>query len=265
VGQREYAHSLVAAIPHLPAPPSDYAYNVVARARKWLVNAEAVPESARLNAFWTLAATTSSYVLEVTNGVEEHGFQHVLLLGARLRNGDAVAGAKVLSRDFYPDIHHVWLEDLIEQAHLHHGPMLFEKLRSLMMTDDLNDQLRSGAFCLAGYLGDSGPAAAVKNAWEKATDQLEILLPALWAGFRCGADRPADVLVPMMPAILKLPHDASGSGISKRSSVLEDLRHAMRHGISEPILRYLADWGTAEEAYRRIVAAILDDIDHIGH
>jgi hypothetical protein len=250
--------SLIAAIPHLPPPPSDYAAQVVSRAREWLVRAETSPKSERLDACWTLAATTSPYVLEVTDGAQGYPW----LLEARLQNGDAMAGAKALSREFTPAVRNSWLEALIEQTRSHHGPALVEKLRSLMTADDLDDRLRSGALCLAGYLGDSGLAAAVKTAWENATDRLEILLPALWAGLRCGADRPADVLGPMIPAILELPHDASGHSISKRGSVLEDLGFAIRHGISEPVLRYLTDLGMAEEPCRWIAAAVLDDVDH---
>jgi len=251
-------NSLVAAIPHLPAPLSDYADNVVAGAREWLVNAETVPESARVDAFWTLAATKSPYVLEVTDGVEEH----VLLLEARLRNGDAVAGAKALSREFYPAIHHTWLEDLIEQAHTHHGPELVEKLCALMTADNLDDRLRDGAFCLAGYLGESSLAGAIKVAWENAPDQLEIILPALWAGLRCADDEPSGVLGPMMQAILQLPGDQSGGSLSSRGSMLRELGITTRHAISEPVLRYLADLGTAEQAYRWIVTTLLDDVDH---
>jgi hypothetical protein len=251
-------NALVAAIPHLPAARSDYADQVVARAREWLVNAESAHESARFDAFWTLAATKSPYVLEVTEGAPEH----VLLLEARLRNGDAVAGVKALSREFYPAIRHTWLEALIEQAPTYHGPKLVEKLQSLMTADNLDEQLRNGAFCLAGYLGDSSLAGAVMVAWQKAPDRLGIILPALWAGLRCAGDEPAGVIGPMMQVILKLPHDESGRSSSRRSSVLRDLGFAVRHGISELALRYLADLGMAEEAYRSIVAAVLDNVDH---
>jgi len=251
-------HGLVAAIPHLPAAPSDYVDQIVMRAREWLVQAERVPESIRFDAYWTLAATKSPYVLKVIDG----GPENIWLLEARLRNGDAVAGAKALSREFHPAIRHNWLEALIEQARTHHAPELVEKLRSHITADGLDDKLRAGALCLAGYLGDSSLAGAVKIAWEKATDRLEILLPALWAGLRCAGEEPAGVLGPMMPAILELPHAESGGSLSKRGSVLEELGFAMRHGVSDPVLHYLADLGTAEEDYRWIVGAVLDNVDH---
>ena len=133
-------------------------------------------------------------------------------------------------REFYPAIRNTWLEALIEQARTHHSLQLVEKLRTLLTADGLDDQLRAGALCLAGYLGDPSLAGAIKVAWQKASDRLEIILPTLWAGLRCAGDEPAGVIGPMMPAILKLPHDESGHSFSRRSSVLRyRICYAPRH------------------------------------
>jgi hypothetical protein len=186
------------------------------------------------------------------------------LLAARLRNGDAIAGSKVLGRSqhFPPATRDTWLESLIKHAQAHHGPRLVTDLRSLLTADGQDNSIRGGAFCLAGYLGEPCLADAVRCGWDKATDRRAILLPALWAGLRCAGEAVAEVLGPMMPLILELPDDDSDHGLTERNSLLEELGHATRHGVSEPVLLYLDDLARKDERYRWIVAALLDEIDH---
>lgn len=250
-------HIFVAAIPYLPTASSPYSDEVVATARDWLTQAQTAPESVYLDAFRTLSATHSPHVLEVTDGVPEH----IWLLEARLRNGDAVAGAKALSHRFYPSRQHAWLESLIDQARTHHAVELLAGLDSILTADRADDGLRNGALCLAGYLGISDLAGAITFAWDNATNHGQILLPTLWAALRCAGEHPDNVIGPMIPAILAVPDDES-RGFDEREALLLSLQHAVRHGLNEHVLAYLADLGQSNEAYDWIVAAILDDIDH---
>jgi hypothetical protein len=197
-------------------------------------------------------------VLDVTEGIP--GNQWVW--EARLRDGDASAGVLALSNEFFPRMQHSWLESLIEEARTHHGARLTQQLREVLRSRDIGDQQRHGALCLAGYLGDPELAADVKVAWENSSSHRNILLVALWAGFRCAGNTPAELLGPMMPHILTLQHDESGRTVDERGRLLESLSHASRHGFGEPVLSYLVELGAGRDEFWRVVASILDDVDH---
>jgi hypothetical protein len=250
--------SLVAAIPYLPPGPSAYADRVVADARAWLVQGEAAPASALFDALQTLTATRSHRVLEVTDGVPEN----VWLLEARLGNGDGLAGAKALSPRFYPAVGHDWLESLIDQARIHHGAKLVAELQSLLTVVEIDDRIRGGALCLAGYLGDSTLGNAITVASQKLSNQQEYLLHALWAGLRCSGDDPERVLGPLLPRILEVSDDETEHAGSQRGWLLQELKFATRHGVGEHALRYMADLGANNDEYRWVVVAVLNDLDH---
>jgi hypothetical protein len=182
-------------------------------------------------------------------------------LFGRLRNGDAAAGAQVLSEDFYPATRHPWLEALIRQAKFRHGPELVCRLKELLARKDLDDSVRSGALVLAGYLGDSSLATAVWGAWENAQDRNTLLLETLWASLRCSGDAPNEFLAPVFGAILNLEDEDHGGHLSERQRLLQETRFAARHGFSEEVLKFLTELGQSDE-YQGIVAAILDAVDH---
>ena len=250
--------SLIAAVPYLTTSPSTYADGVVQLARSWLSQSGNYPDSMRYYGLWVLARANSPRVLDVTEGTPKNQ----RMWEARLRNGDASAGALALSREFFPAVRFSWLESLIEEARMHHGNSLSEHLRVLLGSTSLSDQQRYGALCLAGYLGDPTMASDVGLAWENAGDKPAALLAALWAGLRCAGNRPTEVVGPMMPHILTLQHDELGRSESQLLSILRKLRSASRHGFGEPVLTYLVQLGTEREEFRRIVALIVEHIDH---
>ncbi len=253
-------NSLIAAIPYLPTSASAYADTVVAKAKNWLSQSQCGPASRRWDAVRSLAESSSPRVLEVTAGLPED----IWLLYARFRNGDAVAGSRsfVLHPRFSPAVRDAWLETLVDQAKAHHGARLIADLRSLLTTDGQDDSIRAGGLILAGYLGDSCLADAVRSAWEKMSDRQAILLMALWAGLRCSGEAAASVLGRMMPLILELPDEKSQRGLSERGSLVQELGFTTRYRIGEPVLSYLADLGSKDEAYQWIVTALLDNVDH---
>jgi hypothetical protein len=250
--------ALITAVPHLTSSSSAYADTVVQLARSWLCQAGNCPVSMRFDGLWTLARANSPRVLEVTEGTPESQ----RMCEARLRSGDARAGALTLSWEFSPAVNDPWIESLIEEARVHHGNHLTDQLRVLLRSTGLSDQQRRGALCLAGYLGNPALASDVRFAWESAEDKPGILLAALWAGFRCAGSGPAELVGPMMPHILTLQHDESGQSVDQRGSILLQLRFASRHGFGEHALTYLVGLGTARQEFRGIVASILEDVDH---
>jgi hypothetical protein len=256
--RQQNAVALVAAVPYLPTSPSAGADSIIQIVRSWLEHPAGSHDSMRYDALWTLARASSSRVLDVTEGVRGNRW----IWEARLRNGDASAGAMALSAEFCPAMRNPWIESLIEEARTHHGPRLKEQVRSLLRSAELKDGERFGALCLAGYLGDPGFASDVAVAWKHARDWRKVLLAALWAGFRCAGDAPANLLGPMMEQTLLLQHDETGQQIAERETLLQELAFTSRHGFGEPVLAYLVGLGTAGEQFRWIVAAILDEIDH---
>jgi hypothetical protein len=248
----------VASVSAIPFLSTTAGGRVLDRACAWLAQCGTAPESIRDDALSTLVETQSPHVLRITSGAPECE----RVWQARLRNGDPVAGAKALSRKFFPAVHFLWLESLIEQAKSLHRGKLVAGLKTIFTAKNLDDQLRRGAFSLAGYVADSDLAASVKIAWEGAADKPAVLLQALWAALRCAESSPAAVLGSIMPTILEIPDDQGSSGTSARSSLLEELAFASRHGISEPVLSYLVALGSAQRDYEWIVMALVEKVDH---
>ena len=249
--------ALVAAIEHLSSMPSQDAREVVAKARGWLEAVSQALPSVRDDAYGVLAGIESPYLLDLTEGLETDQ----RLLFARLRNGDVAAGARALAEEFYPAIRHPWLEALIRQAKFRHGPELERRLIELLAQKDLDDPVLSGALVLAGYLGESQLATAVRGAWENAQERDRFLLETLWASLRCSNSDPEQYLSPVLGAILDLEDEGHGAHLSDRQMLLQEIRFSARHGFGEEVLRFLAELGKTEE-YLGIVTAILDPIDH---
>lgn len=249
--------AVVAAIEHLPSLPSNGTSAVLAKARGWLETVSQALPSVRDDAYGVLARIESPHLLAVTDGL---GKDRRILFG-RLRNGDAAAGARVLSEHFYPGTRYQWLEALIQQAKFRHGPELMARLKELLAQKDIEDALRSGALSLAGYLGESSLATAMRTGWENAQDRNKFIVETLWASLRCSCAAPAEFLAPVFAAILGLKDMDQAGGLSDRQTVLQETRFAARHGFKEEVLKFLRDLGQREE-YQGIIAAILEGTDH---
>ncbi|MGO8786319.1 MAG: hypothetical protein ACLQVL_02900 [Terriglobia bacterium] len=248
--------AVVAAIEHLQNLPSNDPSAVLAKARDWLETVSQALPSVRDDAYGFLARMESPHLLAITEGL---GMDRRLLFG-RLRNGDAAAGARVLSEHFYPATRHQWLEALIQQAKFRHGPELMARLKELLVQKNIEDALRSGALSLAGYLGESSLATAVRTGWENAQDRNKSIVETLWASLRCSSAAPAEFLAPVFAAILGLKDEDQAGGLSDRQTVLQETRFAARHGFNPQVLRYMTELGQREE-YQGIVAAILEEVD----
>lgn len=255
--QKRNPVALLAAIEHLTPDQSEYAQHVVHKAHEWIGSANSALPSVRNDAYNVLESIQSPHVLTVTEGLEGHE----AILRARLRNGDALAGARALSQEFFPAIRFDWLETLLSQARSRHGPALAAGLESLLNSTALDERLRTGAMILAGYLADSRLAEPLRAAWKNAPDQLATLPEALWAALRCSNDAPQESLDPLMQSVMMLETGEAGGRLSSRESVLEQISLAVRHGISDSVIGYLVELGQTRK-YRWIVTAILDRLDH---
>jgi len=248
--------ALVVSLASLPTSSSG-ATEITARVRPWLSSPENRGTAQRNVALYQLAETSSPHVLSVTENIPDGG-PH--LWEARLRNGDAEAGAHALSVDFYPRVHHRWLESLIADALEKHGPQLVADLR-LLLVGAARGPILYGALTLAGYLADPLLADAIIDAFQKASTSDHALTCFLWAGLRCAGEAPERLLSPMMEKLLAVENTSTHSTLSRRQRVEEALAFSGRHGFPDPVLAYLTQLGQGDQ-YRWIVAGILRNIDH---
>ena len=250
--------SLVASLRSLSPGPNDYTRRLVDRASAWLISARG--QSASMDdAIGILRESDSPFTLEVTDKCEDFRFWD-----ARLRCGDARAGALSLSRSFFPESHFAWLENLIGQASVRHHGELVAGLEAILLPGERNVPVLRGALSLAGYLADASLAPAIAVSWERASSAVrrEILLWALWAGLRCSANDPRGVLSPLFDSILELDGTRNANATrSERDSLLAEIGFAGRHGYSAPVLAFLTEIG-ADQRFESIVVALLERVDH---
>lgn len=249
--------ALVASLASLRASSSAVT-EIIASVRSWLSSPENRGTAQRNVALYLLAETSSSHVLSVTENAIDGG-PH--LWEARLRNGDAKAGAHALSADFYPRVNHRWLESLIADAQEKHGAQLVADVRQLLLEQRTTGPMLRGTLTLAGYLADPLLADAIVDAFQRNPASDPALTCFLWAGLRCGKQTPEGVLGPMMQRLLAVEDTSAPSTMSRRQKIEESLAFSGRHGFPDSVLAYLTELGKTEE-YRWIVASILRNIDH---
>jgi hypothetical protein len=248
------ANALIAALPYVEEGDAEYAASVKRRVHVWLMNRSA-PLQEWHHGLATLREISSKAVLDVSNGIAGGP----ILLEARLRNGDAAAGAYVLASEFWPSIQAPWMEAIIAQAALHHGPKMLSELQDVLGSTDSSDDVRRGALVLVGYIGNAQMMGAIRECWAASKDKQKMVLPALWAALRCADARPEATIEMMLRVILELQDDPTGQSYSRQHSVLQDIGWSSRHGFTEAALRYLLELGEKEE-YLRVVVAILSEI-----
>lgn len=248
----------VALLVALDYAPQSIVKSVVERAHEWLRSWPTLPEALVEDAMDVLQTVRSPHILEVTNGVPENR----AIWHARLRVGDAIAGARALATDFFPRANYPWLESLIDNAATMHNAHLVTTLVQTLESPTSNNSERHGALCLAGYLGDARLKPAILAAWNAANDRAGLLSAAVWAGLRCAGDDPEDLLGKVLPSIPSVSDDAPAGDQSPRGSILEDLSSAARHGIGEPALRWLVRLAKADEGCESLVLTLIEKIDH---
>lgn len=249
------ANALIAALPYLNEGDQEYVASVKQRVQIWLMNKSPASQQEWHHGLTLLREMSSKAVLEVTDGLPGGP----ILLEARLRNGDAAAGAYLLSMRFWPSIQAPWMEAIIAQAILHHEPKMLSELQDLLRSPGSSDGVRCGALVLAGYIGNAHMIGAIRECWAASKDKQKIVLPALWAALRCADARPEDSIGMMLPVVFELQDDPTGQTYSQQHSVLQDIGWSSRHGFTGAALRYLLELGENEE-YLRVVVAILSEI-----
>ncbi len=240
-----------------------FAIRIAEAAKAWLRSAsedQHTPPLVLFEAYRFLEETDSPRLLDVTQSLSRHR----LVARARLANGDAAAGCIEFSdtRWFAPAVNDLSLDAVMSRALHRYQQKLVADCVVLLQRSDLPEAERSGALVLAGFIGDASLAAAVLAAWHLIPNKTRQLLPALWAGFRCGLEEPSTVLEDMMAVWAALPDDDQGGGISQRGTVAEELQFAVRRGVPESVLRYLIARASTDDALRWPIITMLLHLDH---
>ena len=257
--QQDSPVSLIVSLRFLPIASSGYARHLVVRAASWLSKCRRSAAEMR-HAVQLLREAETPFTLEVTESRKDD----LSLWDARLRCGDAHAGALSLSHDFSPRSNYAWFEQLIEEADAHHHRVLIDGTTDILLSEKWNTPTMGGALTLAGYLADAELGSAIAKCWTHASEKEEkdILLRALWAALRCSSSDPRGVLTPILEAILLLDDtEEDPSRLSERDQLLEELSPAGRHGYSVPVLELLVETGN-DERLERSVLRLLERVDH---
>ena len=251
------ANALIVALSYVSKNPSDYATGIKQRVRARLTNYPRATPQEWHHGLGLLREMNSPAVLEVSEGLSAGP----ILLESRLRNGDAAAGTRLLSSEFWPGIQAPWIESMIGEAALHNGSQMLSDLRALLCSADLNDDLRCGALVLTGYLASAEMIDPIRDCWMLSKNKQKVVLPAIWAALRCSQAHPEDIIGMMLPIVMELPDDPTGQTYSHQYSVLQQIGWSSRHGFTETALNYLVELGNREE-YLRIIVAILSEVPH---
>jgi len=254
--------ALVAAIRFL-AGAAQHADKIVGRVRRWLASAtadESAPPVLLYEAHRVLEEIDSPIVLEVTESLPP---TRPLSL-ARLANGDAAAIAIELadSRWFAPSVTDPALDAILARAFHSHRQRLIHDCRDLLHSREPDEGMRRGALILAGFIGEPSLCEPIRVAWDSASDKPAVLVPALWAGLRCGARAPGTVLDPTISEWSCLSDEPRDGLRSDRLAIAEGLRLGVPRGIPEPVLRYLIDQARSTQALRLAITYMLQGVDH---
>ena len=255
---KESPAALIASLRFVPRPLNGYGRQLVDRAATWL--SEARRNSAPMrHAVQLLREAETPFTLEVT----ESRKNDPPLWDARLRCGDAKAGALTLAHDFAPRSISHWFEQLLKEANEQHHDEIVAGIVEIL-NSEVNVGLLNGALTLAGYLGDAALGLTVASLWRRtaADARRRILMPVLWAALRCAGDKPSALLAPILETIFLLDDSTENpSRLSERARFLSDVGFAGRHGYALPVLQYLIEIGK-EDRFETIIVAILERVDH---
>ena len=254
---QECPAAFVASLRFLPASSGDHARQLVSRVAAWLPQCRRSAAAMR-HAVQLLREAATPFTIEVTDSIKDA----LSLWDARLRCGDAYAGALSLSRDFLPGSNSLWFEQLLEEAYAHHRDQLVDGLVNIFR-GERNAAILKGALILAGYLSDAELSSAISTLWQQASEEgkKSILLPALWATLRCTGSQPRAALSPILESILLLDDRTEDpSRLSVRARLLSEISPAGRHGYSVPVLQQLIEIGD-DARFESVIIAILERVD----
>ena len=244
-------------------PQNELQHAILKVAKAWLdqnIAHEPQYRSLRWTVCRVLSESDTSYVNSLIDRFREE--QHNWwCLRARFRGGDCVAGVQLCSQ-YELGTRVVGHTELIDHVYRHRGRILVRALSALLRRAQLTADVRTGALRLAGHLGDTELAGAVKASWSVDADRDERLADYLWASAQCCGGDAEGFLAPVCDAWAALSdEDEEYSGSPRNRLAAHGLRWAFQEKLPEAPLRYFIERaGTSELQWP--ITFMLHGIDH---
>lgn len=236
----------------------------------WLVRPETADvnmASRRYAVASILAETTSLHVLLLSEQFPRNDSQWWNpLWAAAFRNGDLRSGLAFLSR-FELGMTVPGKQSLLSLVTRTYGEHLVDAVSKTLQRIDLdlfrNHGVRTGALRLAGYVGDSRLALAVRACWEQDTKNKRDLRSYLFAAARCCGDEAAATLDPILAAWESLPDDPEstiGQPVDYLAS--EGVSWEFRHYPPRNAVQHFVDRAKSSKRLGWPITYMLRTIDH---
>ncbi|MCO8629446.1 hypothetical protein [Burkholderia multivorans] len=213
-----------------------------------------------------LAETTDPYVRELVAQFPTDDYSWYPLLAASFRNGNLGAGLALLSK-YEIGMTVAGKQSLLALVKSMYGRNLVAAVDAVLRSADLRQPVqagtRVGALRLAGYLGDSSLAQAIRVCWDQDEGREGNLRSYLFAAARCCGDDPEATLGPVCDAWEALPEEPD-SKIGQPAERLAADNVAWEFRTYTPIdaVRYLVERANASEKIGWPITYMLRTVDH---
>jgi hypothetical protein len=213
-----------------------------------------------------LAEITNPYVRHLVSQFPSGDSWWHPLLSASFRNGNLSAGLTLLS------MHEIGVtvsgkKNLLALVKRIYGHNLVVAVDEILRRPDLNQPgkagIRIGVLRLAGYLGDSSLAQAVRVCWDQSENRDNELRSHLFAAARCCGDAPGVVLGPVCDAWEAMPEEPeSVLGHPAERLASEYVAWEFRDYPPVDALRYFVERAKASEKIGWPITYMLRTVDH---
>lgn len=213
-----------------------------------------------------LAETTDAHVRQLIAQFPPNNYPWYPLYAAAFRNGDVDAGLKLLSI-FDIGVTVAGKHRLLGLVKRMYGRDLIAAVDAALRRADL-DQLgragmRVGALRLAGYLGDTSLAQAVRVCWEQDEGREDKLRSYLFAAARCCGDDPETTLGPVCDAWEALPEEPDSKvGQPAERLAADHVAWEFRAYAPNDAVHYLVKRANESEKIEWPITFMLRTVDH---
>jgi hypothetical protein len=209
-----------------------------------------------------LADVDSSDVISITDNFKAKSNKHYWYQ-ARFRNGDFVAGLKLLM------LHELGFDlrgwpALFAHIFAKYGVYFSKKLMKSLESNDLQTSDLTAYLWLAGHLGDPLLGPAITFQWDKTAPNARDLKSFMWAAARCCGDNAAVLLAPICDNWAALSDEQIEAHlVSDRNSFAQyELSFAFNKNLPEDALNYFISRANADEKLSWPITYMMRRLDH---
>lgn len=248
---------------------SSYTKIAAAALSQWL-NKEEVKErissSRRYAVAHVLSEITDQHVLPLVSQFPPSDYPWYPLFAAAFRNGDLSAGLVLLSM-YEIGVTIAGKQNLLSLVKRRYGRKLVAEVDVVLRRTDLNQLgrtgMRVGALRLAGYLGDSSLAQAVRVCWDQDEHRDRELRSYLFAAARCCGDVPKTTLGPVCDAWEALPEEPDSQfGQPAERLAADHVAWEFRDYTPYDAVSYLVERAQASDKVEWPIIYMLRTVDH---